>query len=121
MHWREKKEPSKESTHGMSEVVIRNIEALMERRQADERAKGFKERLADSITAFTGSMTFVYIHLVLVGLWILINEEMLPFIQPLTLPMWFWPVPPQWRRSFFPPLSSSAKTGCRRSPTGARS
>lgn len=82
MHWHERKEPEKEATHGMANVVTRNIEALLERRQAEERAKGFQERLADSITAFTGSMTFVYIHLVLVGLWIIVNEGLLPFIRP---------------------------------------
>ena len=82
MYWREKKEPPKEGSHGMAGVVTRNIEALLERRQAEERKKGFEERLADSITAFTGSMTFVYIHLVLVGLWILINEGLFPFLKP---------------------------------------
>lgn len=44
MQWRERKEPEKEATHGMANVVMRNIEALLERRQAEERAKGFQER-----------------------------------------------------------------------------
>ena len=82
-------EPGKErdersgSEQSMADVVNRNIEALLERRQTEERNKGFQERIADAITGFTGSMPFVYIHLVLFGLWIAINLSWLPFIPPL--------------------------------------
>ncbi|MDB6122191.1 MAG: hypothetical protein JWQ71_1184 [Pedosphaera sp.] len=65
---------------GMAQVVERNIRALLERREAEERAKGWQERMADTITRFTGSMTFVYIHLVIYGLWIIINLGWIPFI-----------------------------------------
>jgi uncharacterized membrane protein len=57
----------------MAGVVERNIKALLARRMVDERRKGFQERLADAITRFTGSMTFVYLHLVLFGGWIVVN------------------------------------------------
>ncbi|WP_088536903.1 DUF1003 domain-containing protein [Geobacter sp. DSM 9736] len=60
-------------TGGMAAVVDRNIAALLTRRQSEEKAKGLQERLADAITRFTGSMLFVYIHIVIFGLWILIN------------------------------------------------
>jgi uncharacterized membrane protein len=66
----------------MASVVNRNITALLDRRQAEERSKGPQERIADAITAFTGSMTFVYIHLFLFGIWILINIRWLPFMNP---------------------------------------
>ncbi|GFO63214.1 DUF1003 domain-containing protein [Geomonas paludis] len=69
-----------ESDQAMASVVSRNIAALLERRQAEERSKGAQERLADAITSFTGSMTFVYIHLVLFGAWILINVGWLTFL-----------------------------------------
>ncbi len=58
---------------GMVKVIERNIRALIERRQADDRRKGWQERLADAITRFSGSMSFVYIHLVLFGAWIVVN------------------------------------------------
>ena len=58
---------------GMAGVVERNIAALLERRRAESARMGAQERIADRISAFTGSMTFVYIHLVLFGLWIAIN------------------------------------------------
>ncbi|GFO67338.1 membrane protein [Geomonas limicola] len=62
----------------MASVVDRNIAALLARKKAEERAKGWQERLADAITGFTGSMTFVYLHAVLFGLWIVINLGWLP-------------------------------------------
>ncbi|MGN6554103.1 MAG: DUF1003 domain-containing protein [Verrucomicrobiota bacterium] len=54
-------------------LVERNIQALLARRHAEDSRKNLQERMADRITAFAGSMRFVYIHLVIFGLWILIN------------------------------------------------
>jgi uncharacterized membrane protein len=54
-------------------VVTRNIEALLARAEEAERQKNWQERVADSITGFTGSMAFVYIHLVMFGVWIIWN------------------------------------------------
>lgn len=62
----------------MAQVVERNIRALLERRHQEEQRKSLQERLADRITRFTGSMTFVYLHLVLFGGWIAINIGWLP-------------------------------------------
>jgi len=39
-----------------------------------------EERIADAITLFTGSMRFVYIHLVVFGAWIIINLGWVPGI-----------------------------------------
>ena len=49
------------------------------RRHAQERAKDGQNRLADTITAFAGSMTFVYIHMVWFGCWIVFAVEGYPF------------------------------------------
>ncbi|GFO58621.1 membrane protein [Geomonas silvestris] len=62
----------------MASVVDRNIAALLARKKAEEKAKGWQERVADTITGFTGSMTFVYLHAVLFGLWIATNLGWLP-------------------------------------------
>ena len=58
---------------GMARIVERNIDALLERQKAEERHKTFEERIADAITRFTGSMLFVYIHLILFSVWIFWN------------------------------------------------
>ena len=57
----------------MAEIVERNIKALLHRQENEERAKNLENRIADKVTKFTGSMAFVYIHLVLFGSWIIIN------------------------------------------------
>ncbi len=57
----------------LAPVLDRNIRALLQRRRGEEREKGWEERLADRVTRFTGSMAFVYIHLVLFGTWIAWN------------------------------------------------
>jgi uncharacterized membrane protein len=59
-------------------VVERNIDSLLARRQRDEREKGPQQRVADAITTFTGSMHFIYIHLLIYGTWIVINLPVVP-------------------------------------------
>src|SRR5690242_9177302 len=68
---------------GLAPVLDRNIEALRRRRLREEHAASRGERLASMITRFTGSMTFVYIHLILFGLWIVANLHWIP-----GLPAW---------------------------------
>lgn len=44
-----------------------------------EREKSLQLRIADAITAFAGSMPFVYIHAIWFGLWIGLRVERYPF------------------------------------------
>jgi len=46
---------------------------------ARQRADSAQNRLADRITAFSGSMAFVYIHLAWFGCWIAFGVEGYPF------------------------------------------
>jgi uncharacterized membrane protein len=57
----------------LSSALRRNIETLRERRRQEMSAAGREEKLANAITAFTGSMRFVYVHLVIYAGWILYN------------------------------------------------
>ena len=70
--------PDRRNSPQLAGVVERNIRALLARRQMEDEAKGLGERVADRVTRFTGSMLFVYIHLVLFGSWILINAGVTP-------------------------------------------
>ncbi|HWF47234.1 MAG TPA: DUF1003 domain-containing protein [Bryobacteraceae bacterium] len=65
-------------TGELSSALHRNIKALRERRKQERRSAGKEEKLADAITAFTGSMRFVYVHLAIYGIWIACN--IVPFI-----------------------------------------
>ncbi|BDG09487.1 hypothetical protein AMPC_26000 [Anaeromyxobacter paludicola] len=60
-------------------MVERNIEALLSRRAREERRRPREVRAADLITAFAGSMRFVYLHLVVYGAWVLVNLPWSPW------------------------------------------
>jgi uncharacterized membrane protein len=66
----------------VAKVVDRNIAALMRRRREKTQAASLQDRAADAITAFVGSMKFVYLHLLLYGGWILANLGWLPPLRP---------------------------------------
>ena len=67
---------------GLNSALRRNIEALRQRQQAVEASATFEERLASAITRFSGSMRFVYVHLVIYGTWIVLNLGWVPGSQP---------------------------------------
>ena len=48
-------------------------------RHAEQRAEFEQNRIADAITTFAGSMTFVYIHILWFGCWIGFGVENYPF------------------------------------------
>ncbi len=45
----------------------------------EERASSLQSRVADLITGFAGSMTFVYVHLAWFAFWILLQVEKYPY------------------------------------------
>lgn len=61
----------------MAGVMERNLDALLLRQKAEEKKRSAEETIADKITSFTGSMSFVYLHLALFGVWILWNCNLL--------------------------------------------
>jgi uncharacterized membrane protein len=48
-------------------------------KHSEERAEDVQNRVSDKITAFAGSMTFVYLHVLWFGLWIGFGVEKYPF------------------------------------------
>ncbi|MBK3798708.1 DUF1003 domain-containing protein [Azospirillum brasilense] len=59
-------------------MLERNIQTLHQRREREEVEATAEERIADAITRFTGSMTFVYLHLAFFGFWIIANLGWVP-------------------------------------------
>jgi len=45
----------------------------------EQRAASLQSRIADVITGFAGSMSFVYVHLMWFAFWILLPVEAYPF------------------------------------------
>jgi uncharacterized membrane protein len=63
---------------GLTPVLERNIDVLRSRSDQEEAKAGFEERIAETITRFTGSMLFVYIHLATFSFWIFANLGWIP-------------------------------------------
>jgi uncharacterized membrane protein len=70
--------PTIEPESPLARVVERNIAALVGRRRQEEADRSRQDRCSDAISAFAGSMRFVYVHLVLLGLYIAINSGWTP-------------------------------------------
>ena len=62
----------------MSRLLSRNIEAIQQRQAAEAGNLNMEERLALAVTAFAGSIRFVYLHMALYGCWILVNIGLFP-------------------------------------------
>lgn len=56
-----------------SDIIRKNIAAITGMQRREDATLPAQEKVAGWITAFSGSMVFVYIHTVWFGLWILLN------------------------------------------------
>ena len=65
-----------ESSRGRASHVVVNP-ALLD--HARERRERFENRVADRITAFSGSMRFVYLHIAWFAAWIIFGVESYPY------------------------------------------
>jgi uncharacterized membrane protein len=66
----------------LSAALERNIAALEQRRSKEAASASLEDRVARAITAFTGSMRFVYLHLVAYAAWIAVNSGIVPGFKP---------------------------------------
>jgi uncharacterized membrane protein len=57
----------------LSHVIERNIRTITRLRLQSARERQVQDRIADVITSFSGSMLFVYIHILWFGAWLLVN------------------------------------------------
>jgi uncharacterized membrane protein len=55
------------------DIMRKNIAAVMKAQQEVTQARTTQARISDTITNFSGSMAFVYIHAIWFGFWILLN------------------------------------------------
>jgi uncharacterized membrane protein len=62
----------------LGSVLARNIHTLQERRAREEATATLEERIAGAISRFSGTMRFVYVHVVAYGFWILANLGLVP-------------------------------------------
>ena len=67
---------------GLSDALKRNIAALEDRRRNEEQQASTQEKIAEAITRFTGSLRFVYLHMLLFGAWVAVNLNVIPGVRP---------------------------------------
>ncbi len=64
---------SRRDEPALARVIDRNIQTIIALRQKASDDRGLQDRIADAITAFSGRMLFIYVHVVWFGAWILLN------------------------------------------------
>ena len=63
---------------GLNSALSRNIHALRARQLREEEEAALQDKVAAAVTAFTGSMTFVYVHLAILLAWVCVNLGIVP-------------------------------------------
>ncbi len=69
-------------TVSQSEIIRKNISAVIEMQRKETEAHTLQDKIADTITRFAGSMAFVFIHAVWFGTWILLNVGLINIPPP---------------------------------------
>ena len=68
----------------LSHIMMQNIRTIVDLRQRAAGQRGLQESIADAVTAFSGRMLFVYVHIVWFSLWVALNTGRLglPVFDP---------------------------------------
>jgi len=70
------------STNGTSdhpEHIATTVEEVVRLENRDQSAMGFSDQIASKITAFSGSMLYVWLHVAWFSIWILVNVSVIIF------------------------------------------
>lgn len=64
-------------TPEVTKIVERNVHALVHRKKEDHKRRSITEKFIGAITSFAGSMSSLYIHSILFGVWVVWNMGLL--------------------------------------------
>lgn len=64
-----------------SKVLAKNVAVLVEQHRKHDRAASRLQIIVGKIAAFVGSVHFIYVHLLLFGLWVLVNKASTPIAK----------------------------------------
>ena len=70
----DKSRSDRKARAGLSRVIERYIRAIVHMRMEQARERTPEQRMADTITSFSGRMKFIYLHIVWFTVWILWNS-----------------------------------------------
>lgn len=65
----------------LNRVLEQNIRTMREQRQKNRERCGWPERIAGAVAAYAGSIPFVYLHVLIVVIWILVNLGWTPLAR----------------------------------------
>ena len=68
-----KRESETQSVNAAEQLTERNVRAIRDLENAAKDERTTTDRFADAIANFCGSMTFVWVHVVWFGFWIIVN------------------------------------------------
>jgi len=75
--------PDYHAPRTVEEVTERNVQTILELEEAAKANRSDANRIADIIANFCGSMTFVWVHVVWFGAWVVINVAPgIPHLDP---------------------------------------
>jgi uncharacterized membrane protein len=60
-------------TPALTDVIVRNIQGHARLQKEDLMRRTFQDRTADAIAAFSGRLSFLSLHALWFGLWLLLN------------------------------------------------
>ena len=63
---------------GLNSALARNIAALQARRRQEEKEASVGDKISGAVTAFTGSLVFVFVHLAILATWVSVNVGLVP-------------------------------------------
>src|SRR4051794_31872784 len=64
----------KEAKKGIEKEISSNVMEIVELENAQRKKRTLAEQLSEVIARFCGSMTFVYVHIIWFGAWIIFND-----------------------------------------------
>lgn len=75
--------------HSAAELTRRNVERVMALEAAEHKKASLADRIADAITAFSGSIRFVWLNVALIGGWMVANRLLPPRdrLDPFPFPL----------------------------------
>ena len=69
----EQGDDSQQDNPSLSKVIERNLRTIIQLRLKSDRERSIQGRVADSVTAYAGSMAFVHVHVAWFAIWVLLN------------------------------------------------
>jgi uncharacterized membrane protein len=70
----------------IEDLTARNLDTVMKVEEKEQARRSFSDRAADAITAFCGSMNFVWTHVAWFGAWLFVNTRPAWQFDPFPFP-----------------------------------